>query len=203
MVGDWILMMDDDHTFLPDMLERLLVHVISGAADVVCPFVLRRDYPWTPVAYVKPPAGLGGVVDISTIATHGLVTLDPRGKTGLIPVEETGTAGMLIHKRVLDGVEGPWFRVGETEADRLTEDRGFCRRARMAGFRVAIDLDTPMGHMAKFVISPMKSTDPDTWPVMLISGHGTAMAVDVSKARENALPEYMGFGSNEKEEHGG
>jgi len=41
-VGDWLLMMDDDHTFQPDLLRRLLSHFTDDRVDIVVPVVLMK-----------------------------------------------------------------------------------------------------------------------------------------------------------------
>ena len=52
------------------------------------------------------------------------------------------SGGMLIRRRVLEGMERPYF------AAELSHDVDFCVKAREAGFEVYCDLDLPMAHIA-------------------------------------------------------
>src|SRR6187549_2669077 len=44
MTGDWLFVMDDDHTFDPSILVNLLATMDATGADVVVPLVLQK-YP--------------------------------------------------------------------------------------------------------------------------------------------------------------
>ena len=69
---------------------------------------------------------------------------------GLVEVELAGTACMMVHRRVLEAVEPPYFAM-ELDDERLllrdSEDFAFCRKARAAGFSVWLDTDQPCGHL--------------------------------------------------------
>lgn len=71
---------------------------------------------------------------------------------GLIEVPATGSAGMLIRRHVLDELGPPWFE--NSNGLTIDEDVEFCRKAREAGFRVMIDVDTQIGHIGTIVASP-------------------------------------------------
>jgi GT2 family glycosyltransferase len=60
------------------------------------------------------------------------------------------TGCMMIHRRVLDALEKPFFRlVTDEAATRLmdSEDFYFCRKAREAGFTIYLDTDMPCSHV--------------------------------------------------------
>lgn len=140
----WLWMLDDDMLFQPDTLTRLLAHVGDPQISIVVPFCLKRVPPYTPVLAVKGPKGW----------TPCQLTPDA---AGLQEVVGAGTAGMLITAKVLKTIPFPWFTVGQFNPVRLDEDFYFCFKAGEAGYRIFVDLDTPMGHIAPFAIWPAKN----------------------------------------------
>jgi len=59
--------------------------------------------------------------------------------------------------------------VGELTGETLSEDIGFCQRARQAGFQCYVDLDVPIGHLAAVTITPIWDTG--RWRVGLRVGN--------------------------------
>jgi hypothetical protein len=68
---------------------------------------------------------------------------------GLVEVALVGTACLLVHRRVLEAIDPPYFKM-ELDDDCLyikdSEDFTFCRKARRAGFSVWLDTDQPCSH---------------------------------------------------------
>jgi len=133
---DYLWFMDDDHAFAPGILKKLLSHGVH-----LCnPLCTTRVAPFPLVTYthkVGPntylPPLMNGVPE-----------------EGLIELEAAGCAGMLIHRQVLEAVERPWF-----EYTNQSEDIVFCRKAKVAGFKLYADLGARVGHITTAVISPM------------------------------------------------
>lgn len=146
MKGDWLWLMGDDHTFRPDTLLRLLERKV----DIVVPIVSRRGAPFQTVLYKQ------AATDGSSYLTYswGDLTRDAPGG-GLIAVDAAGSGGMLIRKAVLDSVPDPWF----TWTDRISEDIGFCLKARKAGFAINADLDVTMTHTTSCELEPYRNKD--------------------------------------------
>lgn len=134
MEGDWIWFVDDDHTFEPDLLMKLLAHNV----DVVQPLILRRYAPFGPVH-------MGPQVEGSQ--AHWQYALRKDDPKGLMEVHAVGSGCCLIKKKVLDAIERPWFEIGKLEADGLGEDLWFCRKVKEKGFRIFCDLGNPVGHL--------------------------------------------------------
>jgi hypothetical protein len=136
--ADWLLWIDADQKFPPDTLKRLLAH---GLDFVGCNIPIRYD----PVA---PSAG--------TIGADGQVRriwTEP-GNKALEPVDVMGMGVCLIHRRVFEAVEQPWF--GGT-----AEDHRFCARAGVAGFRPHVDhgLSWEIGHVGERVLTNQDALD--------------------------------------------
>lgn len=140
--AEWLWFLDDDHRFQPDILMRLLAH----DADIVVPFVLKREPPFMPVVYVEH--------DQTTDRWMGANFYDIP-TSGTLEVVAAGTGGMLVRRHVLEALEKPWFEMGKTVDGVLTgEDLTFSERATNAGFRILLDVDAPMGHIGSMVVWP-------------------------------------------------
>ena len=69
---------------------------------------------------------------------------------GLLQVELVGTACLLIHRRVLEALDPPYFKMLLDDDCLLikdSEDFTFCRKAGAAGFSVWLDTDQPCSHV--------------------------------------------------------
>lgn len=169
--GDWLFCLDDDLVLLPDTLTRLLAVLCSGPYDVVCAYSLRRQPPFDALVYLTDP----------TLPPHAEPWI-PDGRTGLLEVAAAGLGGVLIHRRVFDRLERPYFRVGQVQADHFHEDVEFCRRVREAGFRICVDLDTPVGHITPMAVWPARTAAGDHH-VALIGHNGRLVTVDPGPLR--------------------
>ena len=115
MHGDWVWFIDDDHAFDPQILMQLL----SWNVDVVAPIYLMRQKPFLPVTLVDE----GKSIDLTTVPTEGLAE-----------VYATGTAGMLIRRRVFNKIHAaypgdPYFDKAMGELGRLPVLREAARAA--------------------------------------------------------------------------
>lgn len=146
--GDHVWFVDDDHTFPPDTLDRLLARDVP----IVAPLVLTKRSPFRPVAFTHHN-GLGYVA-----ATPEEIPTDG----SLLQVEACGAAGMLIHRDVLDTLTDPWFEAGKVDAQAIGEDLHFCAKAREAGFLIHVDPSVRIGHLAPVSIGPVED---DGWHV--------------------------------------
>ena len=168
--GDWLWLIGDDHTMPVDIIPRLWAHDV----DIVAPLCLRRSPPYLTVIST-PPNERGEL---------GVLPLDKC--QGLMNVYAVGTAGMLIKRRVLDGMEPPWFRLGQINPDLMSEDIEFCMRARKAGFDVWVDCDTTIGHIEPVVVQPVRDKATGEWRVGLDLGNRTIMELKVTPPKETA-----------------
>jgi GT2 family glycosyltransferase len=61
-------------------------------------------------------------------------------KKGPQYVDYAATGMMLIHRDVIEKINPPWFQVTNLERGQVfPEDFAICRKAREAGFKVAVD----------------------------------------------------------------
>jgi hypothetical protein len=146
--GEHLFFLDDDHVFPPDILFRLLAH----KKDIVAAFYLRRHFPFQPAC------------DPSVLKTP----------PGLHEVGYAGTSGMLIHRRVFDGMESPFFY--SDSVTKTNEDVTFCQRAVGAGFKIFVDTATPMSHISPMFVTP--NFQDGTWRPGITSYDGFGLALD-------------------------
>lgn len=155
---EWLWFIDDDHTFRAETLQQLL----DTGADLVAPLVLKKHHPFPPVAQIDGrPIGL-------------------KGRTPqLREVHTTGTAGLLIRRRVLEKIGPPYFRLNGQGTGTIDEDRDFCIRAREQGFRVMVDTRLPISHYTPAAIVLVQ--DPE-------SGEAYSMLVVHGEQGPTAIP---------------
>lgn len=144
--ADWLWFIDDDMTFEPDILDRMVESAhprdrpIMGA---LC-FSITDDFKAVPTIYVRrPDGGVGRVPDYPRNAViKGL----------------TGTGCILLHRSVLERMgeayEAPWqwFSYGQLGTEIIGEDITFCLLAQEAGFPIHINTSIKCGHVKPIVV---------------------------------------------------
>lgn len=168
--GEWIWFIEDDHRFAPNLLTALLAHQV----DVVGPLCLHRRAPFMPCC-MGPSEG------------NKRWTVPLTGRTGLVEVAYTGTAGMLVQRRVWEGITTrPWFQAGRSDlagySDMVSDDSFFCNRVREAGFRLYSDLDHVLSHQVTGFVTPIRQPD-GGWTTQLTVA-GVALDLPASSAAE-------------------
>ena len=160
--ADYLWFMDDDHAFSPDLLWRLL----AWEKDLVVPVCLMRTHPYYPVTFAERMSD-----DENGKARYLPVYFPDQPDSGLIKLEAGGCAGMLIHRRVLEAIEPPWFEYGFA-----SEDLIFCQKAKEAGFTLYCDLAARLGHITTAVVWPSNDADGE-WCVGFNIGRDTNLVV--------------------------
>jgi hypothetical protein len=134
-----ILFLDDDLAFKPDLLMNLLQHDV----EIVTGLYLMRNFPHQPIIFE--------FVDDNGACIHHFLS---HNEKGLVPIVACGLGACLVKTDVFNHLEYPWIRLGELDKDHWTDDLGFFKRVREAGFSIHCDLDTVVGHMATVTIWP-------------------------------------------------
>jgi hypothetical protein len=134
-VGQWIWIIGDDHTFEPDVIERLW----ASTLPVVVPSVLKRAMPHPPVAY----------------DAH-YQPVQPESGTRYQRVHAAGSAGMLLARHLLPVLTSgrELFQLSRTSQQRQGEDLELCRHFTDHGIPIHLDTHTHIGHI----------TDVEVWP---------------------------------------
>ena len=133
--GEWLWCLNDDHTWEPELLMRLLDHEV----DVVAVPYPNRHAPFPPTVIHKSNGAFipynWDEVDEQT----GLVEL-PLGDT-------VGHAGMLIRKSVFEQIPDPWFEVGQIETDVSMLDAWWCQKLAARNISIYVDFSIFMDHL--------------------------------------------------------
>lgn len=140
--ADYVLWLDSDMVFEPDLLERLMTDLEDYDADMVSGLYFRRIIPYTPVLFDR--------LDIS-----GEITYWTEFKELPDDVFEVGGCGfgcVLMKTDVIYDVFGKYQNcfapLGNTG-----EDLAFCWRARECGYKILCDPNVACGHVGNVVIS--------------------------------------------------
>lgn len=182
--GEWVWLMGDDHTFLPDTLLRLLDHNV----DVVVPLVFRRLPPFRMVLY-KGEAGTSVDEDGEENTRYEQFQTYEIPKHGLFEVYAAGTAGMLVRENVWRAIDPPWFTSTGTI---MNEDLEFCRKVREAGFKIWADPDAWLGHVVTAILQPAMS-DGGNWGALFTFGDSDQLFIESQKPKSGVLlPEDVG-----------
>lgn len=142
MVGEWAFFLGDDHTFKPDVVLRLLQHGL----DYVSPLCSTRKPPFAPVAFHE----LSGEERV-----YEWYLWEELPAYGLVEVHRAAGVA-LVSKKALDAVGDPWFLAGQGHPEVIGEDLYFQRRLRDLGFKIHVDVDTPIGHLNPAAVWPVK-----------------------------------------------
>lgn len=149
--ADWLFLLDDDMTFDPDCLDRLLGSADSVSRPIMgglC-FSLNKgdDQEVCPTLY--------------GLSEQGTVRFEDYPPGQVVRVAATGAACLLIHRRVLEAMlveypkPWPWFAetvTGDGWGDSMSEDITFCLRAGALGFPVHVDTGVRVGHVKPVVV---------------------------------------------------
>lgn len=128
----WLLFIDDDQTFGPDALMRLLGHhrPIIGAT------ILGKYPPYEPWFFLMEEGN-----------KLRRATCKEAAGSRVLEVGAVGTGFMLIQRPVLEAIGDPWFEGGKLGAEGVGEDVYFCLKARSLGYRAFVDTGLKVGHL--------------------------------------------------------
>ena len=161
MRGDWLLMLDTDHSFDPDLAARMVHRMIRYNLDVLVGIYLYRNPPHFPVLYRWNPEGEGSYEVI------GSWDGDPK-------VFEVGSAGagcLLVRRSVFDRIR---LELGESPFDispPFSEDHSFFNRLRKLEIKAYCDPTIECNHLA---VKSLSLKDYDSSEIQLSPKHAVA-----------------------------
>jgi hypothetical protein len=139
--GEWVLMLDTDHSFAPDLLDRLLFlkqkyncRVISGI----------YQYKFPPHA---PVVNLWGPND------EVIPVLDWPRDLDIIEVGTIGAGCLLVDREVYREIQRHFHTNPFSIIQGLSEDYSFCRRCKELGIKIHVAPKVECHHMIETVLS--------------------------------------------------
>jgi hypothetical protein len=149
-LGDWLLMLDADHAFEPDLLVRLLHRMDANGLDVMTGFYQFKSPPYSPVLFLRQ----GENKFVHAIAKW------PDGSE-ILKVDSAGAGCLLVRRKVFDRIrvelkEEPFNRV-----EGLSEDHSFFWRLHLLKIPAWCDFRVECNHLAIKAIT-QTDYDPDT-----------------------------------------
>lgn len=135
----WLMFLDDDVIPPGDVFYRLAGH----NADIVSGLYYRRQEPICPVAMTLDAKG----------QAQWVTTWNP--PNSIVEVDLVGAGCLLIHRRVLERMQAPWFEweIGKNDPSApkgrsaMSEDFTFCLKAKAAGFKIHLDTSIRCEHV--------------------------------------------------------
>ncbi len=129
--SDYLLFIDADMVFKPDLLLRLLKHDVP----FVNALAFRRIKPHYPCIF-KWNEKEGSY---ETVPYFG----------GLLEVDATGMPAVLIKMEIFKKMKQPWYYY---EDHLFSSDLTFCRNAKRLGYKILIDTDLKIGHIGEEIV---------------------------------------------------
>jgi hypothetical protein len=153
MQGDWIIFIDDDMTFQPDAIRRLIDTQREHDLDMVGALCFQRGEPHQPTLYMRESATSGNYV-----------FLEEWERDSVVEVDATGMAFVLITKRLLTKIAGEFPAMEKRQGSRppsyfrwdekgFGEDMTFCQDVKKAGGHIFVDTSIQTGHIGEITIT--------------------------------------------------
>lgn len=144
MQGDWLLQLDTDHQFEPDVLVRLLQIMRDCNADVVSALYHNKSFPHPATVYAFDEEGKPRVIG------------DWPKETRAFQVDSCGAGTLLVKREVFDRIESELHEEPFNPIATLGEDHSFFTRCKRLGIRCFVAPAVESYHMA---IHPVRHSD--------------------------------------------
>lgn len=143
--ADWVLWLDSDMVFAPDLLQRMLSVCTENDIDFLTAVCFRRKPPYTPCLFDR----LDLLPDEKGASYTAFLSIpEERFKVG-----GCGFAGVLISTDVLISVGAKFKGRMFDPLPGMGEDVSFCWRARQCGYDIWCDPAIEMGHVGQCVVT--------------------------------------------------
>jgi GT2 family glycosyltransferase len=161
--ADWLLQLDGDESFRPELLRMMM----RTASENFRPIVVGL---YSNVSSIDASGVDGGIMINNMIygeTEHGeYMPIEPPEDLVPFEVHAAGTGVMLVHRRVFETIEEPWFWVemfqspAKADWQFMNEDIAFCRKAREAGFKIWCD---PLAEVVHWKTMPLMPSTTRTY----------------------------------------
>lgn len=141
--ADYVLWLDSDMVFSPDLLQRMLKVCQENDIDFLTGLAFRRKPPYTPCLFDK-------LEKIDKGASYTALVSVPDGR---FKVGGCGFAGVLMSTDVLLSVMAKFDGQMFEPMKGFGEDVAFCWRARQCGYDIWCDSDIELGHVGNCIVT--------------------------------------------------
>lgn len=139
--ADYVLWLDSDMVFAPDILERLFADYSAGKGDIISGLYFRRVAPFKPVLFSAVES-----------TAEGPFTAEPESiPDDVFEIAGCGFGCVLMPTGVLMDVIGKYGNPFDP-INGMGEDLSFCWRARQCGYKIVCDPAISLGHVANMVV---------------------------------------------------
>lgn len=139
--SDYILWLDSDMVFDPDLLKRMLMQAKATDSQILTALYHRRVPPYSPVLFRS----------IDMVDGKCLWTEFDELPDHPFEVAACGFGGVLMDTEVVMSVMGKFGQMFEP-INRAGEDIAFCWRAQQCGYKILCDPAIEMGHVGYSII---------------------------------------------------
>lgn len=141
--ADFVLWLDSDMVFGPDLLQRMLKVCQDEHIDFLTGLCFRRKPPYTPCLFDRLEKTNKG-------ASYTALMSVPDGR---FKVGGCGFAGVLMSADVLLSVAAKFNGRMFDPMDGFGEDVSFCWRARQCGYDIWCDSEIELGHVGNCIVT--------------------------------------------------
>ena len=141
--ADWVLWLDSDMVFSPDLLQRMLKVCTENGIDFLTALCFRRKPPFTPCLFDR-------LEKVGRGASYTALMSVPDGR---FKVGGCGFAGVLMSTDVLMSVASKFDGRMFDPLEGFGEDVSFCWRARQCGYDIWCDSEIEMGHVGNCIVT--------------------------------------------------
>lgn len=125
MKGDWLLQLDTDHAFEPDLCIRLLDRMERLGLDVMVGLYLFKNPPHSPVLYADQGRGFEALRDWDA--------------EGVFRIDAAGAGCLLVRREVFARIRKELAEAPFSPKDGLSEDLSFFKRLQVLDIPVFCD----------------------------------------------------------------
>jgi hypothetical protein len=141
MQGNWLLQLDTDHSFEPDLLVRMLDRMEVNKIDVMLGMYQFKRPPYSPVLFHRD----GDTKFVAAIAGWG--AKDGGSKPDIVQVSSSGGGCHLVRREVYDRIERELRQRPYDRVEGLSEDHSFFWRCKELKIPIYCDMRIECNHL--------------------------------------------------------
>ena len=169
-LGDWVLMLDADQIYQPDLLLRMLILFEGAKLDVLTGIYNSKNSPYPPMIQWR---------DDESQYTKNRWRIITGWKPGvrLIEVRRAGGGCLMVRRKVFDRIDQELHEEPFNYRDGASEDFSFFARLELLGIRAFAAPQIQLGHLVMRSVN-MKNFKPNILEQVMLQEHPQIYAED-------------------------